>query len=248
MTTLRPHRFPPLLQVRQGMVAPTSALSGAQLQAALADGFQEGLDKGYAQGHAQGLAAGQDEARRQAEREGRQQGLTQARQETLAAMKAPLAALDQLAEQWEQLQAEFRAAMRRDVVDLVERVARQVIRAELTLRPAQLLGLVDETLASMPAVERGGVTVFLNPDDLKRLKDLAPDRLREWVLHPDAQLASGECRVVAAGQEADAGCSQRLDACMEQVRAQVFEDADEAADTAPIGPDDGARAAARSAA
>lgn len=226
MTTLRPHRFPPLLQVRQGMAAPTAGMNGAQLQAALADGFQEGMEKGYAEGHSQGLATGQEEARRKAESEGRQEGLRLARQEALAAMQPSLAALERLAAQWEQLQSEFHAAMRGEVVDLVERVARQVIRAELTLRPAQLLGLVEETLAGMPGVERGGVTAFLNPDDLKRLKDLAPDRLKQWVLHPDVQLAAGECRVIAGGQEADAGCTQRLEACMEQVRAQVFEESE----------------------
>jgi len=226
MSSLRPHRFPPLLQVRQGVAAPVHGMDGAQLQAALAQGFQEGLDKGYAEGRAQGLASGQDEVRRQAEREGRQQGQVQARQETLAALSGPLAAVERLASEWEQLQAEFRAAMRRDVVDLVERVARQVIRAELTLRPAQLLSLVDETLAGMPTVDRRAVVAFLNPEDLKRLTDLAPERLKGWTLHADAHLGEGECRVVANGHEADAGCSQRLEACMEQVRAQVYEDAD----------------------
>ncbi|HEY1130749.1 MAG TPA: FliH/SctL family protein, partial [Roseateles sp.] len=128
-----------------------------------------------------------------------------------------------------QLQADYQSALRKEVVDLVEKVARQVIRAELTLQPTQLLALVDETLASMP-VRREGVEVFLNPEDLRRIQDLAPERAQAWTLLPDAKLESGECRLLAGGHEADAGCRQRLEACMDQVKTQML---DPTAENAP---------------
>ena len=228
MSALRPHRFPPLLQLRQGREA-VAGLNGAQLQAALAEGFQEGLDKGYAEGRASGLASGQDEARHAAEARGYQQGLEKVQEEARRQLAGPLAAVEALQARLRQLQDDYQAALRREVVDLVERVARQVIRAELTLRPAQLLSLVDETLAAMPSVPRDQVSIHLHPEDLRRLQELAPERARDWALHADPQLASGECRVLAGTREADAGCAQRLEACMDQVKAQLSADAEPAA-------------------
>ncbi|MBV8503215.1 MAG: flagellar assembly protein H [Paucibacter sp.] len=222
MSVMRPHRFPPLLQLQQGNER-VAGLAGVQLQAALAEGFQEGLDKGYTEGHASGLAAGQEEARRKAEEHGYQQGWNTAREDAKALFAGPVAAVSALQVQLKQLQDDYQNALRREVVDLVERVARQVIRAELTLRPAQLLALVDETLAAMPAVPREQVRVHLHPEDLRRLEELAPERAREWQLQADAQLSSGECRVLAGHREADAGCTQRLEACMSQVREQLGE-------------------------
>lgn len=226
-TTLRPHRFPPLAQLH---AAPTG-MGGAQLQASLAQGFQEGLAKGYDEGYASGVQTGQDEAREIA----RQAGLAEGRAQAQAQLARPLSTVEALIEEVRQLQHDYRDAMRREVVELVERVARQVIRAELTLRPTQLLALVDETLAAMPPA-RDGVEIFLNPEDLSRLQDLAPPQAAEWQLRADATLAVGECRVLAAGQEADAGCAQRLAACMTQVGAQLAGDDEDVAASAPPPP------------
>lgn len=216
----RPHRFPPLAQVHAR--EQLASRDPAQLQAALAEGFQEGLSKGYEQGHASGLQNGQAEARQAAQREGHAEGFAEGRREVLARIDGPLQAAESLTAHLQQLQHDYQVALRREVVELVERVARQVIRAELTLRPGQLLALVDETVSAMPPA-REGVEVFLNPQDLERLIELAPERLKAWRLHADASLEGGECRVVAGGREADAGCRQRLAACMEQVSAQLGE-------------------------
>jgi len=166
-------------------------------------------------------------ARKAADERGYQQGWEAAREDAKRLLSGPLAAVTELQARLAQLQDDYQNALRREVVDLVERVARQVIRAELTLHPAQLLALVDETLAAMPAVPREQVRIHFHPEDLRRLEELAPERAREWSLQADAQLASGECRVLAGAHEADAGCSQRLAACMEQVREQLLEPAQE---------------------
>lgn len=213
---LRPHRFPPLAQLHARREVEQS--SPAQLQAALAEGFQEGLSKGYEEGYASGLQAGSEEAQAQ----GREQGLAQGRREVTERFEHLAAPVDALFSELKALQTELQAAARKEVVELVEKVARQVIRAELTLQPSQLLALVDETLASMP-IARDGVEVFLNPEDLRRISELAPERAQAWSLLPDPKLESGECRLHAGGREADAGCRQRLAACMEQVKTQMIE-------------------------
>jgi flagellar assembly protein FliH len=221
MKTLRPHRFPPLAQVGSRGQDANAGLSGAQLQASLAQGFQEGLARGYEEGYASGLHSGQEQARSAAESAGHAAGLAAGRDDAKALLASPLAAVDTLLTHLCQLQKDYQSAVRREVVELVERVARQVIRAELTLRPAQLLALVDETLSAM-SPNREGVVVYLNPEDRERLMELAPDRIQGWTLHPDAALEPGECRVVAGGREADAGCRQRLSAVMTQVRGQLM--------------------------
>jgi len=218
----RPHRFAPLAQLHTGaapgLAGGRGASTPAQLQAALAEGFQEGLAKGYEQGHAEGLQAGTAAA----EAAGRERGLQQGRLEALAQFEALSAPVQALFDELQTLQQDYQQALRREVVDLVERVARQVIRCELTLRPAQLLALVDETLAGMPGA-RGDLQVWLNPEDLQRLQDLAPERAAEWPLQADARLDSGEVRLLSDGRELDAGCRQRLAACMAQVRSQLQE-------------------------
>jgi flagellar assembly protein FliH len=120
-----------------------------------------------------------------------------------------------------QLQTDYQSALRKEVVELVAKVARQVIRSELALQPVQLLSLVDETLATMPPA-REGVEVYLNPEECERIRELAPERAARWTLIADPRLEPGECRVKADGREADAGCRQRLAACMEQVAAQLL--------------------------
>jgi len=92
-----------------------------------------------------------------------------------------------------------------------------VIRAELALQPVQMLALVDEALAGMPPT-RDEVEVLLNPEEMKRIQELDPKRAKKWNLLPDPGLEAGECRVKAGDHEVDAGCQNRLAACMEQVR------------------------------
>jgi flagellar assembly protein FliH len=223
---VRPHRFPPLGQVH--LREQLAERSPASLQAVLADGFQEGLTKGYEEGYASGLSKGCEDARVAAH----DQGLAQGRAEMHERFGQVAKPVDALLDALQQLQMELQATARKEVVELVEKVARQVIRVELTLQPAQLLALVDETLASMP-ISREGVEVYLNAEDLRRITELAPERAAQWTLKADVQLASGECRLRAGGHEADAGCQQRLAACMEQVKAKLGEVSEQHAGIAP---------------
>lgn len=229
MRNYRPHRFPPLSQL---LASPsTRPGTAAELQAALADGFQQGLERGYREGHDSGLHAGHEEGRVAGYAEGRRIGAEEARaaaRENFEAMARPLDAMfDSLA----QLQADYQAALRKEVVELVGQVARQVIRCELALQPVQVLALVDETLATMPPV-REGVEVYLNPEELQCIMQLDPERASRWTLIADSRLEPGECRVKADGREADAGCRQRLAACMDQVRAQLLPATDDAQEAA----------------
>jgi flagellar assembly protein FliH len=214
MKNLRPYRFPPLAQV-------LAANAESPLSSAILKDFQDGYDHGYRDGQEKGLVVGQEEGRATGFRVGQEEGHQQAMQDFEMLAKPIDAMIDGL----KQLQADYRSALRKEVVDLVAKVARQVIRCELALQPVQLLALVDETLSAMPPTAEG-IEVYLNPEELQRIQELAPERADRWTLIADSRMELGECRVKAGGNEADAGCKQRLAACVEQIDKQLQEQAE----------------------
>ncbi len=214
MKPFRPYRFPPLSQlIASGQHADDG---GGNWQASVSQGFEQGQRDGYELGLTRGQQDGFDQGHSDGVLHGREEG----RKETLLTFDKLARPVDAILKHLRQVRADYRAAQRKEVVDLVAKVARQVIRAELALQPVQLLALVDETLASMPPT-REEVDVFLNPEELKRISELDPKRAKRWNLIADARLDAGECRIKAGDNEVDAGCHQRLAACMEQVSSHL---------------------------
>jgi flagellar assembly protein FliH len=219
MKQFRPYRFPPLSQFT---VTRPRAVNGAaghdddQWQASVTEGFEQGQRDGYEIGLARGQEDGYEAGRAAGQESGRDEG----RRETTVAYDQLARPVDAMLKSLKKLRADYRAAQRKEVVDLVAKVARQVIRAELALQPVQIMALVDETLASMPPT-REEIDVFLNPEELKRISELDPKRAKRWNLIADARLDAGECRIKAGDNEVDAGCHQRLAAVMEQVDNQL---------------------------
>lgn len=218
MSTFRPYRFPPL---SLPSVVAGCGNDAVQQQAQLAQGFQQGMESGFREGYDTGLEQGQRDGYAAGHSEGWQQGSASAQQQVSSRFDSLAQPLDAMLQALQQLQGDYQQALRREVVELVAKVARQVIRCELALQPVQLLALVDETLAALPPVADEQVSVFLNPEECQRIRELAPERAARWALTPDSRLEPGECRVRAGNHEADAGCRQRLDACIEQVAAQL---------------------------
>ncbi|MEL7560571.1 flagellar assembly protein FliH [Stutzerimonas chloritidismutans] len=219
----RPFRFPP--RVRSAAeLADSMAGDPAALQRAVADGFQEGIDKGYEQGLEQGREAGHREGFERGIEDGKAIGREEGRVMGRRAFDEAARPMDELVERFEHFRQEFEQARREQLLELVQKVSKQVIRCELTLHPTQLLTLAEEALAAMPG-DQEDVRILLNPEECTRIKELAPERAAAWRLVPDEKLALGECRVITAQAEADIGCQQRLDSCMdtlgEHIRAEA---------------------------
>lgn len=218
----RLYKFPPLRQSlsqadSHGFIPP----DGAALQQQLAEGFQEGMSRGFSQGleegrgegYQEGMRLGFDDGLRKGNEEGKQAGLQQ-----FIDAAAPLDAISQQVEGW--LQA-YEQRRREELLQLVEKVSRQVIRCELTLHPTQLLTLVEEALSSLPKMPQE-LRVLLNSEEFRRISEAEPERARAWGLCGDAQLAPGECRVVTETTEMDVGCEHRLEQCIDALQETLL--------------------------
>ncbi len=221
MNAMRPYRFPPLDLLQKPVSGPVAADNTAADPQAVARAFEQASQRGHEEGFAQGVQAGEQSGLAQGFARGQEDGRAQAMHAVRAEFASACVPVQALHEQLAQLHADWQASLRKDVIDLVERVARQVVRCELTLQPAQILALVEETLSGMPQ-RTGALQVFLHPADLQRIRELDAARVPEWNLLADSTLEAGECRLRVGEVEVDAGCKQRLSACMEQVREQLL--------------------------
>ncbi|KUY54595.1 flagellar assembly protein FliH [Burkholderia sp. RF2-non_BP3] len=218
MKTYQRYRFPPL---RSPGTTPLPAGALASAAEPLDPAFDARIEAGYRQGMADGYRAGFERGEADGLRQGRATGAQDASDALRSEHAGTAEVLDAMRDAFGRMHAEYLAARRTELVDLVARVARQVIRCELTLQPGQMAALIDETLALMPAAS-GIPEVRLHPDECARLFELFPERAQQWRLVPDARLEAGECRVLLGGNEADAGCRHRFESCMERVGEQLF--------------------------
>lgn len=224
----RQHRFPPVAEQQPVAAAaePGSQVgvdNPLELQQRLEAGFQQGLQQGHQEGLQQGIAQGHQQGLAEGQKEGYQQGFArgeQAGQMQFAAATEPVNALLAQLSQW---QADQEREQRVQICELVQKVAQQVIRAELTLMPQQILALVDETLEAMPG-KTEQVIVHLNPQDLERISNINSDLPQAWKLVANPELSIGSCQLSTDHAEADASCDARLETCMETVRGHLLDD------------------------
>lgn len=162
---------------------------------------REAWDAGFGAGREAGAAAARKEQQAQlTELECRVQRLGT----ILEFMARPLRELD--------------AEVERQLVLLAGAIARQVVRREIRLDPGQIVAVIRETVALLPATTRD-VRVYLHPDDAA----LVRERLREpgadaaWSIVEDPVLSRGGCRVTSENSTIDARIEQRLGAAIAAV-------------------------------
>lgn len=218
----RRYRFPPLSRALLELPADAGG-DPAAVQRAISEGFEKGLEQGFAEGVVQGREAGRDEGYNTGVAEGVEQGREQGRAEGLREFEGVAQLLDRAVEELDAVRRGFNQERRKELLELVRKVATQVIRMELTLHPDQLLTLAEEALATMPG-DQEDVRIHLNPEECARIRDMAPEAAQRWRLVPDESLPLGECRVLTAHAEADVGCQQRMNSCMEALTEHILEE------------------------
>lgn len=212
----RVHRFPPRHALKPSELL-TPGISAADFQRQLMDGFQEGVQKGFEQGmkegHDQGFQEGQQKGQDEGYRAGYAEGSLAGQKEGLAQFTQAAQPLEAIAVQVNDYLAHIQRKQQEDLLQLVEKVTRQVIRCELALQPTQLLALVEEAIAAIPATPES-MHVYLSTEEFNRIQNVAPAKVKEWGLAPSADLPPGECRIVTDTSELDVGCEHRLEQCM----------------------------------
>ena len=168
--------------------------------------------------HEERSAAGSGEAARVAQKEaetrGYEAGMARARAETsrqLAALEERVKRIDAvlhlLARPLEQLDAE----MEGDLAQLALAVGKQLARRELRIEPAQVIAILRESLALLPAAARE-VRVHLHPEDAATVREhlTAPANERAWTIVEDPTLSRGGCVVHSQSSRIDARLESRI--------------------------------------
>lgn len=151
---------------------------------------------------AAGRAAGLAAAQRQIDTRVRQlDEATTALSAALQAMSRPLSHVDD--------------EIHGQVVELAIAIARGLLRRELRSDPAQIIGIVRETVALLPAAARG-VRVSLHPEDAALVRQRLPAGGPEqaWSIVDDPALSRGDCRVHTEYAQVDARVETRLKATL----------------------------------
>ncbi|QIX94751.1 flagellar assembly protein FliH [Cedecea sp. FDAARGOS_727] len=222
----RLHKFPPLRKSWQQASLEQSGqtLNPEEYQQQLMQGFQDGLNRGFAQGMEEGKEEGYQEGARlgfeEGMRKGMEEGKQQARQQFLDAAEP----LDGLVGELRQYLGAYEQRRREELLQLVEKVTRQVIRCELALHPTQMMTLVEEALNGLPQIP-DQIRVLLNNDEYQRISEAEPEKARQWGLCADPELEAGECKVVTDTSEMDIGCQHRLEQCMDVLKDNLLPEA-----------------------
>ncbi|GAL07332.1 flagellar assembly protein FliH [Photobacterium aphoticum] len=218
----RNYRYPPLVTATEDDLFGDDG--GSSYQDEFNNGFQDGLQKGHEQGYQDGVNQGLQVGQRDGHEQGRQQGLQEGRLQAQQHVAGVLQASGHLKDQIQQAFHHHVQQQSEMLCDLVMKVTRQVIRAELTLQPGQMVNLIEETLQQLPE-HKPDLTVYLNPQDSQRLLELVPDQVAQWNVQQDESLTIGSCRVVTADSEALVDSEERLAACMDVVKDTLLADA-----------------------
>ena len=150
--------------------------------------------------------------------EGRRSGSAAARAEQQAALdeqRTQVAHLGAILEVLARPLAEMDERMHRQLATLAGAIARQLVRRELRAQPEQIIAVIRETLALLPANSRE-VRIALHPDDaaLVHARLAEPNAERAWTLIEDPVISRGGCRISSENSFIDAQVEARLGAAI----------------------------------
>ena len=145
---------------------------------------------------------------------GREAGLAAAKAESekhLKALKTQVERMEATIGQLAQPLAQVDAEVEEQLLTLSLTIARQLVRRELKADPAQVIAIVRETVALLPAAARD-VRVHLHPEDAAVVRErlAAPTADRAWTMVEDPVMTRGGCKVTTDTAVIDARVETRL--------------------------------------
>ena len=159
---------------------------------------REAWEQGFTAGRAAGRAAALSE----------QQGFTDE-------LRARVARLDGVLSLQARPLANLDASVLQQLATLAGAIARQLVRRELRTQPEQVIAVIRETVALLPAAARE-VRIYLHPEDaaLVRERLAEPAAERAWALVEDPVITRGGCRISSENSSIDAQVETRLGAAI----------------------------------
>jgi flagellar assembly protein FliH len=182
----------------QAWSAPAIGAVGAPRAARKLQDIHGGERRAWQEAEDAGRAAGLEAARVDIEaRVHKLDDLARSLESTLQALSRPLAQLDD--------------TIHTQIAVLATALARALLRRELRTEPTQVIGIVRDTVALLPASARG-VRVTLHPEDAalvrEKLSIAGPEQA--WSIVDDPVLSRGDCRVNTDYAQIDARIETRL--------------------------------------
>ncbi|HEY3786349.1 MAG TPA: flagellar assembly protein FliH [Steroidobacteraceae bacterium] len=164
-------------------------------------------------------APGADAAARalqDSEARGYQAGIARAHAEMQAAqgaIEARLKQLDSILQLLAKPLQDLDGAIEKELLQLALTVGKQLARRELRVDPAQVIAILRESLAQLPASARE-IRVHLHPDDAATVRErlAAPANERAWTLVEDPTLTRGGCLVRTETSQIDVRLESRISA------------------------------------
>jgi flagellar assembly protein FliH len=133
-------------------------------------------------------------------------------------LHARIARLDSMLNLLAKPLADLDTQVEKQLVTLALTVAKHLVRRELRIDPTQVVAIIRETVALLPAAARD-VRVHLHPEDaaLVRERLAQPQAERAWTVIEDPVMGRGGCRVTTDTALIDARLETRLGAVISQV-------------------------------
>ncbi|WP_127555218.1 FliH/SctL family protein [Saccharospirillum alexandrii] len=152
-------------------------------------GFEQGMKQGQATGQTEGYKAGYDSGEQEGLSAGHKAGMLSAQQAETERINAELAPLSELFDQIKAVLGQQTDDLETGLVALAVRIARNVIDAELTLKPEHIQGLVHAAVQALPNADER-FTLEINPDDAAYVEPIAEPH---WNLVPTPSISRGGC-------------------------------------------------------
>ena len=163
-------------------------------------------------------------AREQSEAQGHQAGMAKAQAEMkgkLAELDARIQRVDALLQYISRPLQDLDGEVEKMLLQLALSVGKQLARRELRVDPAQVIAIIRESLAELPAAARE-IRVHLHPEDASIVRDrlTTPAFERAWTIVEDPTMSRGGCVVRTDNSQIDA----RLESRISTVIANAFGD------------------------
>ncbi|MCQ8106090.1 flagellar assembly protein FliH [Methylomonas sp. SURF-2] len=165
-------------------------------------GFDQGMKQGFEQGQQQGFEAGQKKGYEES------QHLLQKQVAELNLL------LESLTEPFKTLDEEVES----ELVKLVIAIASQIIRREIRLDPAQIVGVIREAIGVLPLATQN-VTLNLHPEDADLVRSILKldENPPPWRLQDNPLITRGGCTLETDVSRVDATLENRLAAVIATV-------------------------------